>query len=413
MKRIHFSLFLSFFLGLGLLWGCDESVSSSASPASAAAVSPEVALKEKLNALDKACFYLGSLQNVRIQEDREAQKKFALSEKHRELQKKIEADREAMDKIDIRTVANIRFDILRDCADMVKVPLTFNREVFVAFCLAREAHRDDDAATRAVREQMEAWEKALDLRYGEDRARDLERACHDFVELQTEYPYKSSEIEMRRLEMPKTMAVVDKLMDKIEARFRLAAKHDAVIRQEMDRRWKYIKTAPLIGCTDVLASWLTLLQTADRETNGQEFELLKKMAEAGDAEAQCLLGMQYEGRPGWLIPMDAVRDRKYYTAVAWFRKAADKGNAEALARLSRAYYNGDGVEESRSKAKQCASMAGEQGHFLALGMLINWADSDYEKENYLRQMLKTDEAWLVPALFPRQYEKYNRSGLEK
>jgi len=67
--------------------------------------------------------------------------------------------------------------------------------------------------------------------------------------------------------------------------------------------------------------------------------LLHKAAEQGDAEAQCLLGVEL---------MTSVADHNYYEAeaVMWFRKAAEQGHLEAQFNLSMALMKALGVDKS-------------------------------------------------------------------
>jgi len=66
-----------------------------------------------------------------------------------------------------------------------------------------------------------------------------------------------------------------------------------------------------------------------------DFAETKKKAEAGDAEAQCVLGVMYANGKG------VLKDDE--EAVKWYRKAAVQGNAKAQFNLGIAYENGLGV----------------------------------------------------------------------
>jgi hypothetical protein len=61
----------------------------------------------------------------------------------------------------------------------------------------------------------------------------------------------------------------------------------------------------------------------------------RKAAEQGDADAQNNLGLRYDKGQG--VPQD------YAQAVAWFRKAAEQGNALAQNNLGAMYVGGQGV----------------------------------------------------------------------
>ena len=68
----------------------------------------------------------------------------------------------------------------------------------------------------------------------------------------------------------------------------------------------------------------------------------RKAAEKGDAEAQNNLGKCYAVGEG--VPQDFVQ------ALKWYRKAAEQGHAEALFNLGGRYYNGEGVTKDEIEA---------------------------------------------------------------
>ena len=72
-------------------------------------------------------------------------------------------------------------------------------------------------------------------------------------------------------------------------------------------------------------------------TDTPESAALRVEANAGDADAQLLLGFIYQYGRG--VPQD------YAQAVAWYRKAADQGFADAQYNLGLMYGNGQGVPE--------------------------------------------------------------------
>lgn len=65
------------------------------------------------------------------------------------------------------------------------------------------------------------------------------------------------------------------------------------------------------------------------------FEMFKKLADQGDAEGQCALGLMY--REGEGVAQD------YKEAIKWFRKAADQGCSNAQVDLGTMYEKGYGV----------------------------------------------------------------------
>jgi len=85
---------------------------------------------------------------------------------------------------------------------------------------------------------------------------------------------------------------------------------------------------------------------------GQEtIEQVKAKAQAGDAMAQCVLGVCYlEGR---------VVEENQTEAVKWFRKAAAQGSDFAQASLGECYLYGRGLEQNDEQAKKWLFMAFE------------------------------------------------------
>ncbi|WP_242522711.1 tetratricopeptide repeat protein [Candidatus Methylacidiphilum infernorum] len=81
---------------------------------------------------------------------------------------------------------------------------------------------------------------------------------------------------------------------------------------------------------------------------------LKKLAEKGDVQAQCGLGIAYWYGTG--VPQD------YMLAVYWYRKAAEQGNALAQWTLGNAYRDGKGVPQDYVQAVYWLRKAAEQGN---------------------------------------------------
>ena len=76
---------------------------------------------------------------------------------------------------------------------------------------------------------------------------------------------------------------------------------------------------------------------------------LKEKAEGGDAEAQSMLGFEYETK----------QDLK--EAVKWYRKAAEQGDVDAQLALGDMYSDGRGVEKDFKGAAKWYRKAAEQG----------------------------------------------------
>ena len=116
---------------------------------------------------------------------------------------------------------------------------------------------------------------------------------------------------------------------------------------------------------------------------------LEQIAAAGDADAQCGLGKQYEFALGvpedlkqavlWLqksaeqgdvaaqVELGVVFDKMqdYAQALIWYRKAAEQGHARAEYNLGLAYQNGEAVPKDMAQALAWYRRAAEQGDTLA------------------------------------------------
>ena len=90
---------------------------------------------------------------------------------------------------------------------------------------------------------------------------------------------------------------------------------------------------------------------------------LRAAAEAGDAGAQCRLGVLYARGEG--VARDAAEGAR------WLRKAAEQGYADAQYDLGLLYARGQGVETDAAEAVFWFYKAGDQGHKRALEALRN------------------------------------------
>ena len=79
----------------------------------------------------------------------------------------------------------------------------------------------------------------------------------------------------------------------------------------------------------------------------------RKAAEQGDAMAQCNLGISYDIGEGV--------EQDYAMAVEWYRKAAEQGNTQAQCNLGVMYEFGQGVEQDYETAVEWYRKAAEQG----------------------------------------------------
>jgi TPR repeat protein len=90
---------------------------------------------------------------------------------------------------------------------------------------------------------------------------------------------------------------------------------------------------------------LFLLGRASQDTDAasaHDFSALLRRAQAGNAEAQRLVGMAYEEGRG--VKQDAIQ------AVEWYRKAAEQGDAAAQNNLGVMYRLGNGVPKDLNLA---------------------------------------------------------------
>ena len=83
-------------------------------------------------------------------------------------------------------------------------------------------------------------------------------------------------------------------------------------------------------------------------------EWFRKAAERGNANAQCYLGYCFKDGVGV--------DKNYTEAVKWFRKAAEQGNDVAQVNLGVCYESGQGVVKDLAEAVKWYRKAAEQGN---------------------------------------------------
>jgi TPR repeat protein len=80
---------------------------------------------------------------------------------------------------------------------------------------------------------------------------------------------------------------------------------------------------------------------------------LMPLAEAGDAEAQVLVGLMYKIGGG--VPQD------FAEAAKWLRRSAEQGESAAQGILGMMYVKAEGVPRDLVKAHLCFNVAGAQG----------------------------------------------------
>src|SRR5512146_1251833 len=88
--------------------------------------------------------------------------------------------------------------------------------------------------------------------------------------------------------------------------------------------------------------------------NASQIQDLKKRAQAGEPEAQYILGAAYRSG-GPILAKDLA------ATVQWWQKAASQGHPGAQNGLGSMYQNGEGVAQDFSQAARWYRLAAEQG----------------------------------------------------
>lgn len=116
--------------------------------------------------------------------------------------------------------------------------------------------------------------------------------------------------------------------------------------------------------TDTKAELERAVSLVESEKYGEALVLFRKMAEAGDPEAQHNLALLYRTGKGV--------EKNLELSAQWFRKAADQGVSDAQYYLGHMYDVGEGVAQNSQYAYVWYRKAAEKGHGLAqinLGVL--------------------------------------------
>jgi TPR repeat protein len=101
--------------------------------------------------------------------------------------------------------------------------------------------------------------------------------------------------------------------------------------------------------------------TGVRQDYAEAAEWYRRAAERGHANAGLNLGVMYASGRG--VPRDLAE------AARWFRKAAERGDVHAQANLGYMHDHGTGVSQDRAEALRWYRMAADQGHTMARRML--------------------------------------------
>jgi TPR repeat protein len=131
----------------------------------------------------------------------------------------------------------------------------------------------------------------------------------------------------------------------------------------------------------------------NRGTYGEALQWYFNAAEAGDAQAQFLLGLKYE------TGTDVARDLT--KAANWYEKAALQGNPESQFKLAMLLENGRGRAADPAAAAQWYERAARGGYAPAqynLGVLqLNAASTDAGRIDGLVWLMKARDQGIEPA----------------
>lgn len=117
----------------------------------------------------------------------------------------------------------------------------------------------------------------------------------------------------------------------------------------------------------------------DAKKDQSALEILKPLAEKGNAEAQYYMGELH----------DLFRYDDIPTALSWYKKAAAQGNIEATDRIGDMYYNGRGVPEDKKSAESYLLKAANKNYLPSQTLLISLYLS---QKNYIQA-----EKWIKNA----------------
>ncbi len=123
---------------------------------------------------------------------------------------------------------------------------------------------------------------------------------------------------------------------------------------------------------------------------------LRRLAEAGDHDAENKLGNRYYSGQG--VPIS------YETAFAWYQKSAAGGNEKAMCNLAQCYLLGNGVVMNKSLAFQWYYRAGEKGNVKALAYL---AECYFYGDGVTRNYVEAAKCYYRAAIGGHVESQYN------
>lgn len=132
----------------------------------------------------------------------------------------------------------------------------------------------------------------------------------------------------------------------------------------------------MTGCTnkETQARWEA--EAAEEEIDERSLE---EQAEDGDAEAQLMIGCEYDF---------GEYAGNYEEAVKWYRKSAEQGNSQAQNNLGFCYQKGNGVEQSYEEAMKWYLMAAGQNNGEAENSIGFFYNNGYGVEQDLTEAVK-------------------------
>jgi TPR repeat protein len=167
----------------------------------------------------------------------------------------------------------------------------------------------------------------------------------------------------------------------------------------------------------------------------------QERAAAGDADAQCGLGRQYEFALGvpqdnkqavlWLqksaeqgnitamVELGVVFDKMqdYAQALIWYRRAAEQGNARAEFNLGLAYQDGESVPKDTAQAMTWYRRAADHGDAIAQSQLgVAYEQGTGVPQDYLQAAVwyrKAAEQGLAEAQYGLGFLYHNGKGVSK
>jgi uncharacterized protein len=139
-------------------------------------------------------------------------------------------------------------------------------------------------------------------------------------------------------------------------------------------------TAVILSCATLI--WPSVMAAENVDYQTLPLGNLQKIAEKGDSTAQFFMGVRFDRGEG-----GAQKDDKQ--AVVWYRKAAERGHADAQFNLGSMCYAGHGTPKDLKEAANWYRKAAEQGQAAAQYNLAIF----YEDGLVVPQSYKDAAAW--------------------